>query len=84
MSKTASVLNYLLKGKTVTPAELSTKFRLGNPYEVIRQLRMKGYAIYTNKATLWNGNQTVKYKLEQPSKEMVAAAYASRGFKCFK
>ena len=83
MSKTAKVLRHLLKGNTVTAAELSGKFGLGNPQEAIRQLRMKGYAVYANKATRWDGVETTKYRIGSPSKAMVAAAYALSGADLF-
>lgn len=83
MTHTAKVLRHLLKGNTVTAAELAGKFGVGNPQEVIRQLRIKGYPVYANKATLWNGAETTKYRLGRPSKAMVAAAYALSGAELF-
>lgn len=83
MTHTAKVLRHLLKGNTVTAAELAGKFGVGNPQEVIRQLRIKGYPVYANKATLWNGAETTKYRLGRPSKAMVAAAYAQSGATLF-
>lgn len=83
MTKTAKVLRHLLKGNTLTAAELSGKFNVGNPQEVIRQLRMKGYAVYANKDTLWNGIETTKYRIGSPSRAMVAAAYAASGASVF-
>lgn len=84
MSITAKVLRHLLKGNTVTAAEISGKFGSATPTEVIRQLRMKGYAIYANKTKLWDGTPTTKYRIGTPSRAMVAAAYRAAGFSVFK
>ena len=84
MSITAKVLRHLLKGNTVTAAEIGGKFGAGNPTEIIRQLRMKGYAVYANKTELWNGLPTTKYRIGKPSRAMVAAAYQTAGGSVFK
>ena len=84
MSITAKVLRHLLKGNAVTAAEISGKFGSATPTEVIRQLRMKGYAVYANKTNLWDGTPTTKYRLGKPSRAMVAAAYRAAGFSVFK
>ena len=83
MTHTAKVLRHLLKGNTVTASQLAGQFGVGNPQEVIRQLRLKGYAVYGNKTTLWDGTETTKYRLGRPSKAMVAAAYAAAGASVF-
>ena len=83
MTQTARVLRHLLKGNTVTSAELAGKFGCGNPTEVVRQLRVKGYAVYSNKTTLHDGTPTTKYRLGSPSRAMVAAAYAATGADLF-
>ena len=83
MTKTAKVLRHLLKGNTVTSAQLAGQFGVGNPQEVIRQLRLKGYAVYANESKLWDGTPTTKYRLGRPSKAMVAAAYAAAGASVF-
>lgn len=83
MTHTAKVLRHLLKGNTVTAAEIAGKFGAGNPHEVIRQLRVKGYAVYANEVTLWDGTPSTKYRLGRPSRAMVAAAYAATGASLF-
>jgi hypothetical protein len=84
MSITAKVLRHLLKGNTVTAAEIAGKFGSATPTEVIRQLRMKGYAVYSNKTELWDGTPTTKYRIGSPSRAMVAAAYRNVGGSVFK
>ena len=83
MTHVAKVLRHLLKGNTVTAAELAGKFGCGNPTEVVRQLRAKGYPVYGNKTSLADGTPTTKYRLGSPSKAMVAAAYALSGASLF-
>jgi hypothetical protein len=83
MSQTAKVLRHLLKGNTVTAAEIQGKFGLANPTEAIRQLRIKGYAVYGNKTKLWDGTPTTKYRIGRPSRKMVALAYSVSGADLF-
>ena len=84
MSITAKVLRHLLKGNTITAAEIAGKFGAGNATEIVRQLRMKGYAVYSNKTELWDGTPTTKYRIGTPSRAMVAAAYQTVGGSVFK
>ena len=83
MSQTTKLINHLKKGHTVTASEITGKFGLANPTEAIRQIRMKGYAVYGNKTTLWDGTAATKYRLGQPSRAMVAAAYQLTGADLF-
>ena len=83
MSATTSLINYLKSGKTVTAKQITSRFGLANPHEAVRQLRMKGYAIYNNDSVLWNGETTTRYRLGTPSREMVAAAYQILGSSAF-
>jgi predicted transcriptional regulator len=79
MSATTSLITYLQSGKKVTAKQITARFGLANPHEAVRQLRMKGYAVYANNGKLWNGEPTVRYQLGKPSRKMVAAAYALMG-----
>jgi predicted transcriptional regulator len=83
MSATTSLINYLKSGKTVTAKQITARFGLANPHEAVRQLRMKGYAVYANNSTLWNGETTTRYRLGTPSRKMIAAAYAVLGGSAF-
>ena len=83
MSMTSKLARHLLKGNQVTAAEIEGKFGLANPQEAIRQLRLKGYAVYGNKKTLWDGSVTTKYRIGTPSRAMVAAAYQVSGADLF-
>ena len=83
MSATSSLIKYLQSGKTVTAKQITARFGLANPHEAVRQLRMKGYAVYANNSTLWNGEATTRYRLGTPSRKMIAAAYAVLGGSAF-
>ena len=83
MSATSSLIKYLQSGKTVTAKQITARFGLANPHEAVRQLRMKGYAVYANNSTLWNGETTTRYRLGTPSRKMIAAAYAVLGGSAF-
>ena len=83
MSATTSLINYLKSGKTVTAKQITARFGLANPHEAVRQLRMKGYAVYANDSTLWNGETTTRYRLGTPSRKMIAAAYQVLGGSAF-
>ena len=83
MSATTSLINYLKSGKTVTAKQITARFGLANPHEAVRQLRMKGFAVYANSGKMWNGEPTVRYTLGTPSRKMIAAAYAVLGASAF-
>ena len=83
MTKTDSVLNALLSGEELTASQIRSRFGAGNPHDVVRVLREKGYAIYLNERTNSKGEVTQKYRLGTPSKQMVALAYAVMGNEVF-
>jgi hypothetical protein len=83
MTKTDSVLKALLSGEELTASQIRSRFAVGNPHEVVRVLREKGYAIYLNERTNSKGEVTQKYRLGTPSRAMVAAAYAVLGTTAF-
>jgi hypothetical protein len=74
MSKIKSLARAFETGTTLTATEITTNFGLQNPHEAVRQLRNKGYCIYTNP----NG-----YRLGTPTKTMVSAISALFGAKPF-
>lgn len=66
MSMTKLLLTALQSGKSMTAKEITEVTGLRNPGEGIRQLRMQGYCIYSNK----NG-----YRMGTPSRKVMAAVY---------
>ena len=83
MSKQAKLLNYLYTGKEVTARQISGSFGLKNPHGAIHELRNQGHCIYSNKAKLADGSETVKYRIGRPTKRMVAIANAVAGSQLF-
>jgi len=79
MTKTARVLNAFLNGELLTAKQIAARFGAGNPYEVVRSLRSKGYAIYLNEHTNSKGHVKAKYRLGAPSRAIVAAGIAALG-----
>lgn len=83
MSKQEKLLNYLSTGAEVTARQISGSFGLKNPHDAIHQLRSQGHCIYSNKAKLANGSETIKYRIGRPTKRMVAIANAVGGAQLF-
>lgn len=63
MTMTQKLASAFKTGATIDANTITRKFGLANPHEAVRQLRAKGYCIYTNR----NG-----YRLGSPTKRMVA------------
>ena len=66
-----SVLAALKNGSQLTSAQISSKFKAGNPQAVIQRLRFAGYPVYLN--TTKTGAK--KYRLGSASRAVVAAGY---------
>ena len=75
MSKTARILEALMGGEELTAKQMKARFSVGNPAEVVRQLRFKGFAVYTNPRTNSKGKTKNFYRLGTPSRAVVAAGY---------
>lgn len=74
MSKQAKLLNHLTTGGEVTARQITGSFGLRNPHEAIRQLRIQGHCIYSNRKSMSDGTVATKYRIGAPSKRMVALA----------
>jgi predicted transcriptional regulator len=83
MTKTDAVLAAFRNGEELTASQIRARFGAGNPHDIVRSLREKGYAIYLNERTNSKGEVTQKYRLGKPSREMVALAYAVHGNELF-
>ena len=79
MTKTQRVLEALQNGEQLTAKQIAARFSAGNPREVVRNLRAKGFAIYANQRTNSKGQTKTFYRLGTPTRAMVAAAYAAVG-----
>jgi hypothetical protein len=62
MSKTDRILEALMGGEELTAKQMKARFSVGNPAEVVRQLRFKG-------------KTKNFYRLGTPSRAVVAAGY---------
>ena len=83
MSRQAKLLKHLQAGNTLTAKQIAGSFGLKNPHGAIYTLRSEGHCIYSNRATLADGTQTIKYKIGAPSKRMVQIANAVLGADAF-
>lgn len=79
MSKTIKVLNALKNGEQLTARQITSRFNVANPYDIIYNLRHDGYAIYLNEHTNSKGEVTQKYRLGAPTRAIIAAGIASLG-----
>jgi hypothetical protein len=75
MTKTDRVLSALTEGQEMTAKQISSRFGAGNPYEIVRQLRLKGFAVYSNSRTNSKGETKNFFRLGTPSRAVVAAGY---------
>ena len=75
MTKTDRVLQALMGGEELTAKQLKARFSVGNPAEVVRQLRFKGFAVYSNPKKNSKGETKNFYRLGTPSRVVVAAGY---------
>lgn len=83
MSKQAKLLSYLQKGNEVTAKQISGVFGIAHPASAVRNLREQGHCVYTNSAKLSDGSVTVKYRIGQPSRRMIALVNAVAGASVF-
>lgn len=81
MTLQAKVLKTLKSGKQFTAGQMAGLFGTTTASVVTRisELRAQGYSIYGNTAK----NGKTAYRLGSPSRQMVAAAYASAGSSIF-
>jgi len=73
------VLSALMNGEELTANQIASRFSAGNPHDVVRQLRLKGFAVYANARTNSKGETKTFYRLGTPSRKVVAAGYAAMG-----
>jgi len=75
MTKTEKVLTALRNGEELTAKQIEARFSVGNARAVISDLRMKGFAIYSNPSVDSKGTTRNFYRLGTPSRAVVAAGY---------
>jgi Helix-turn-helix domain len=79
MTKTERLISYLNSGRRITAADARRIFGMNNLSARINELRTAGFCVYTNRPA----NGTTNYRIGQPTKAIVSAAYRTRGSKLF-
>ena len=74
-TKTNKVLTALQEGQELTAAQISARWRVGNPGSVVQTLRFRGHSVYLNTHTDTKGRMTKKYRLGSPSRSVIGAGY---------
>lgn len=77
-SQMQRVLNALTDGEELTARQIASRYSAGNPYDVVRQIREAGYAVYCNTRTNSKGESKGFYRLGTPSRSMIAAGYRAQ------
>lgn len=75
MTKTDRVLAALMAGEVLTAKQIEARFGVGNARATVSDLRMKGFAIYSNARTNSKGEVRNFYRLGTPSRAVIAAGY---------
>tara|TARA_Y100001937_G_C7098012_1_gene321090 strand:- start:258 stop:518 length:261 start_codon:yes stop_codon:yes gene_type:complete len=74
-TKEMRVLTALQEGRTLSSAQLSGHFGVGNPQALIQSLRFKGFPIYLNTVTDTKGRSRNVYRLGTASRAVIGAGY---------
>jgi len=77
-SKTYKVFSALYNGETLTQAQATERFGVGNLRAEASRIRQNGYAVYTNRRKTGNGVTVTEYNLGKPSREIVALGYKAK------
>lgn len=75
VTKSAKLLSALKAGEQLTAAQITHRFGVANPRATVSSLRFQGYAIYANPTKDAKGQETTKYRLGNPTREVIAAGY---------
>jgi predicted transcriptional regulator len=74
-TKTGRLLAALQSGEKLTEGQIRVRFGLKNPRASVSDIRMSGFAVYSNQSKDTKGRVTTKYRLGNPSRKLVAAGY---------
>ena len=75
VTKSEKLLEAFKAGEQLTAAQITHRFGVANPRATVSSLRFKGYAIYANPHKDTKGRETTKYRLGNPTREVIAAGY---------
>ena len=67
-AKATRLLAALENGQTLTPAQIASRFRAANPYDLVYKLRNEGYDVKVNKTTNAKGKTLMRYSYTRVSK----------------
>ena len=71
-----SVLAALKNGSQLTSAQISSKFKAGNPQAVIQSLRFAGYPVFLNTRKNSRGTAVSRYVMgTKASRQVIGAGY---------
>lgn len=65
----------VLNGEELTAKQISSRYNVANPHDIVYNLRMEGYSIYLNQHKDSKGRVTQKYRFGTPSRKVIAAGY---------
>ena len=74
-TKTERLLSFLENGNDITEGQARSRFGIRNVSSLVSKLRDRGYAVYTNRKTIDNGNTISVFRLGTPTRAVVAAGY---------
>jgi predicted ArsR family transcriptional regulator len=72
------LLKYLESGKDISTNQARQRFGITNVTARINELRLAGYAIYSNTRKTSNGRSMRVWRLGTPTRRLIAAGYAAR------
>ena len=81
MSAINNTLNAFENGEELTAKQISSRFNVSNPHDIVNTLRNEGYAVYLNKRTDTKGRVKMKYRLGRPTRQVIATGIAALGIK---
>jgi len=77
-TKTYKLLEAFKQGDVVTQAQAEKRFDIKNLAAEASRLRHNGHAIYAKSRKAGNGVQVTEYRLDRPTREIVALGYKAR------
>jgi Helix-turn-helix domain len=77
-TKTYKLLEAFKQGEIVTQAQAEKRFGIKNLAAEASRLRYNGHAIYAKSRKAGNGVHVTEYRLDRPTREIVALGYKAR------
>ena len=77
-TKTGRLLEALRSGEQLTAGQIRQRFGLKNPRASVSDIRYSGFAIYANTHTDTKGRVSTKYRMGNPTRDLIAAGYRAK------